>query len=209
MQDAADLPDALVDAYARLRRSLSRAERAPGAQIRVDVTARTFGISPTPVREALARLAGERLVETRRREGFFVPRLSAGDLRELYELQEWHLLGAAARLRQSGKRPAQEIAASPGAGGLFAILEASGSRLLLDSGSLVIDRLALARREEAALVEGVAGEPGDLVQAIASGGQAGLAAWIRAYHRRRRAKSHAIAAALAALERRGADIYLK
>ena len=53
--------DAFSRVYMGLRGELARAERAPGGQIRVDETAARFGISPTPVREALARLSGERL----------------------------------------------------------------------------------------------------------------------------------------------------
>ncbi|MDQ8757537.1 GntR family transcriptional regulator [Sphingosinicella sp. LHD-64] len=56
--------------YRGLRGALARAELAPAAQIRVDETARVYRVSPTPVREALARLVGERLVASSRRHGF-------------------------------------------------------------------------------------------------------------------------------------------
>lgn len=45
-----------------------------------------FGISPTPMREVLARLTGEGLLEDRPRQGFFVRRLTSGDLAQLYRL---------------------------------------------------------------------------------------------------------------------------
>jgi DNA-binding GntR family transcriptional regulator len=64
-------------------------------------------LSPTPVREALSRLAGEGELEERRGDGFFVRRLSAADLIPLYEMSEQLLLiseGAThARLRACGE----------------------------------------------------------------------------------------------------------
>ena len=43
-------------------------------------------LSPTPVREALARLAGEGVLEHRPGRGYFAPSPSASDIAELYEL---------------------------------------------------------------------------------------------------------------------------
>lgn len=43
-------------------------------------------LSPTPVREALARLAGEGVLEHRPGRGYFAPSPSASDIAELYDL---------------------------------------------------------------------------------------------------------------------------
>ena len=43
-------------------------------------------LSPTPVREALARLAGEGVLEHRPGRGYFAPSPSASDIADLYEL---------------------------------------------------------------------------------------------------------------------------
>lgn len=61
--------------------------RAPGASISVKETATMLKLSHTPVREALAGLAGEGIVAvTADRSGFAVPRLGTHDLVELLEL---------------------------------------------------------------------------------------------------------------------------
>lgn len=43
-------------------------------------------LSPTPVREALARLAGEGVIEHRPGRGYFAPSPTASDIADLYEL---------------------------------------------------------------------------------------------------------------------------
>lgn len=45
-----------------------------------------LGLSPTPVREALAHLAGEGIIEHRPGRGYFAPSPTAADIVELYEL---------------------------------------------------------------------------------------------------------------------------
>lgn len=61
--------------------------RAPGAPIVVNDLAQTLRISHTPVREALARLAGEgAVVATDDRGGFVVPRLGLRGYLELVDL---------------------------------------------------------------------------------------------------------------------------
>jgi DNA-binding GntR family transcriptional regulator len=55
------------DAYERLRAAILSGSLAPGASVRPDDMAAQLGLSRTPVREALARLRDEGLVETRPR----------------------------------------------------------------------------------------------------------------------------------------------
>ena len=74
-------------ARAHLIDELHAGLRAPGAPIVVKETAKLLKLSPTPVREALARLAGEGLVTImEERNGFAVPRLGTCDLAECLEL---------------------------------------------------------------------------------------------------------------------------
>lgn len=58
---------------------------APGERIDVNEIAAADGVSPTPVRNALYRLAGAGLLLSHSNEGFFVPHCSEQDLRDLYD----------------------------------------------------------------------------------------------------------------------------
>jgi len=73
---------------------------APGARIIATEVAAALGLSPTPVREALALLVGEGLVEERRGLGFFIRQLTASDIADLYRLSLAHLL-----IAQDDNRP--------------------------------------------------------------------------------------------------------
>jgi len=57
----------------------------PGARIDANEIAAADGVSPTPVRNALYRLAGAGLLVSQSNEGFFVPLCSEQDLRDLYD----------------------------------------------------------------------------------------------------------------------------
>jgi DNA-binding GntR family transcriptional regulator len=82
--DGASLAD---QAYFALRALIVSLELAPGDPIREpDLTAR-LGIGRTPVREALRRLALERLVEVYPRRGMFVTTVDVRDLARLCEVR--------------------------------------------------------------------------------------------------------------------------
>lgn len=57
-----------------------------GSPLVVTALAQELALSPTPVREALARLAGEGVIEHRPGRGYFAPSPGPGDIAELYEL---------------------------------------------------------------------------------------------------------------------------
>ncbi|MDH7974492.1 GntR family transcriptional regulator [Sphingomonas sp. AR_OL41] len=76
---------AMERSYAALRHLLRSGAFAPGLRLEANRLADEIGVSITPVRDALNRLVGERLVEASVGEGFRVPRLSEAQLRELYE----------------------------------------------------------------------------------------------------------------------------
>lgn len=59
----------------------------PGAQLKTARLAERLHISPIPVRETLSRLAGEGLLSERPGAGYFVPRLHAHQLAEIYRLR--------------------------------------------------------------------------------------------------------------------------
>lgn len=58
----------------------------PGQRIRANEMAERYGVSATPLREALQRLAVENLVELDPRLGATVARISEDDLRDVYEM---------------------------------------------------------------------------------------------------------------------------
>ncbi len=82
-------PHALYQEVAeRLRQRIFRRELEPGSWIDEKNLAQDYGISRTPLREALKVLAAEGLVTMKVRRGAYVTEVSERDLREVY-----HLLG--------------------------------------------------------------------------------------------------------------------
>jgi len=60
----------------------------PGTRVNIDAIARKFGVSPTPVREALRRLQGDNLLVTTSNRGYSTtPLLNLQGLRELFEFR--------------------------------------------------------------------------------------------------------------------------
>jgi DNA-binding GntR family transcriptional regulator len=82
---------------AEMRRRIISGELAPGVSLSELALAESFGVSRTPVREALKQLQTEGLVEIRPRVGTFVTIPSRREIIELFEMKEI-LEGAAARL---------------------------------------------------------------------------------------------------------------
>ncbi|MBM3449961.1 MAG: GntR family transcriptional regulator [Armatimonadetes bacterium] len=70
-----------------LREELFSGQLREGQFLRQQVLAQRFGVSEVVVREALRRLEGEGLVETRPRKGARATFLSVEELHELYELR--------------------------------------------------------------------------------------------------------------------------
>lgn len=70
-----------------LREEIQSGTLVPGEPIRQEEVAARFGVSRIPVREAFGRLESEGLVAVRPNRGAFVVALTAGELREAYELR--------------------------------------------------------------------------------------------------------------------------
>jgi DNA-binding GntR family transcriptional regulator len=68
--------------YRELRKEIASLRRKPGEPISEKEIAQVFGVSRTPVREALLRLADEELVEIFPQSGTFVARIPLGALPE-------------------------------------------------------------------------------------------------------------------------------
>lgn len=72
---------------ARLRSDVLSGLLAPQAKLKVDELQRSYGVSSSPLREALSRLAQEGLVRADERRGFRVPVLSASDLNDIVRMR--------------------------------------------------------------------------------------------------------------------------
>jgi len=106
----AEPPGSLVDAaYRTMRRRILDNAWAPGFRALEQELALTLGMSRTPVREALIRLANEGLVEVVPRHGMRVLPVSASDMDEIYQVLG-SLEATAAELVAARKPGASDIA---------------------------------------------------------------------------------------------------
>lgn len=70
-------------AYRQLRIDIIRGVRAPEERLRLEMLKSTYGIGPTPLREALQKLSAEGLVITEGNRGFAVAPLIAEEFKDL------------------------------------------------------------------------------------------------------------------------------
>jgi len=89
----------------RLRDEILSGRLAPGERIAVERIAETWGVSPTPVRESMRRLAGEGLVELLPQRGGRVPIIDIDAVANLYAVR---LLLEPEAIRQSVARCGQD-----------------------------------------------------------------------------------------------------
>lgn len=88
-QQAAQVVETLADrAHRILRDRLIMLDIAPGAALRDEQIGAEMGVGRTPVREALKRLEGERLVVAYPRQGTFAAEVNLQDLRRLSEVRQ-------------------------------------------------------------------------------------------------------------------------
>ncbi|MBW4332233.1 GntR family transcriptional regulator [Stakelama sp. CBK3Z-3] len=133
--------------YSGLKQMLRQGRRSPGARLDPAALADELAASITPVRDALYRLTGERMVDGAG-EGFQVPLLTEPDLRDLYAWNLQLLLAAP----RPGDLPAAQIGTGPSvliaerAEALFAgIARLSGNCEQLAAVTALNDRLYAVR----------------------------------------------------------------
>jgi DNA-binding transcriptional MocR family regulator len=178
------------NALASLRERLQAGAYPPGGRITAVDLADALRLSTTPVREALARLAGEGLVEDRRGQGYFVRQLSASDIGDLYRMSLACLLISQEPHRAS-RRPIETAARPPDGASSepVTVVEAlfrrwaaeSGSRALVSTYRLLQIQLGPVRRFEARVLEDLAAEAERLMTATL----AERLAQLRQFHGRR------------------------
>jgi DNA-binding GntR family transcriptional regulator len=71
-----------------LREAITSLKLPPGSPVVEATVARQLGVSTTPVREAFQRLARDGLLVLNRYRGAYVIKMSADDVREIYQLRE-------------------------------------------------------------------------------------------------------------------------
>ncbi|HVL59575.1 MAG TPA: GntR family transcriptional regulator [Burkholderiaceae bacterium] len=89
MRSSADAaPSTLASSLAaKLRGAITRGEIAPGTKLHLEDLRATFGVSLSPLREALSRLSAEGFVVTEDQRGYRVAPISEANLREVMRLR--------------------------------------------------------------------------------------------------------------------------
>lgn len=175
--------------YDALKRRLLSGAIAPGERLEPARFAEALASSVTPVRDALNRLVGERLVETRASDGFHLPLVTEAQLRDLYgwsatllqlATREWAPVGAAHRADALAADAPSAVAM------LFALIGLRSSNP--EHGAQIAscnDRLAAARIAESHALSGVEAEIRAMAVAFDHGAPDDLRKLLRGYHRRR------------------------
>lgn len=178
--------------YATIKQQLREGVFRPGDRLEPAFLSEQLNASVTPVRDALHRLTGERMVEAPRHEGFRTPVLTETILRHLYA---WHrdlvLLAIASR---RGKRRKQHLF-EPGAAShdLREQLNMFFLELARDTGNpehvlalqSLIERFEPVQRIENLLLDAVESESEDIFSSFRSGDRNALRKALISYHRRR------------------------
>lgn len=193
--------DPFTQALSSLRERIHSGALPAGAPVIVQDEAGRLRLSTTPVREALARLSGEGLVERAASGGYVALRLDAAAARDRYVMHAHFVriaLETNARSLGSVKAPAPRFEeARPGAAAhrLFLTLVcSSGNRVLWDAWEKVSGQLKVIRRVEPLLFRDLADEARTLYAAYAETAGSEFAEIVRRYHERRANAAGALAA---------------
>ena len=181
--------------YPALKEQLMSGKFAPGDHLEPAAIGKELNSSITPVRDALHRLVGEKLVEVPRNDGFRVPSPTEAELRDLYRWNR-ELLDQALRRRPPASGDAvlnagaaHSMSGSAGAwtaAELFRhIARRSGNPELEAAVENASDRLAASRVVEAHLFADLAEELAGLQALLGNSDTGPLRRAIAAYHRRR------------------------
>lgn len=175
---------------------LDRPDLPPGAPLPATALAAELGLSPTPVREALARLAGEGVLEHLPLKGYFAPRRDAQTLRDLAELHgrlvDWSL-----ELAEGPCRPLEIADPVLACEAVFAaVVDRARRPILSQAQRRAALQLRPARRLEMALSADWGGAVSRLQAAARSGDRQRLRESCDAFHRSSAALAEKVAARL-------------
>ena len=186
-------PGTFERVYAAIKQRLRAGEYRPGAQLTPAVLSDELNASVTPVRDALHRLTGERLVEAPRREGFRVPLMTEALLRHLYG---WHLdLLLLAVLKHQAREAADEIMADAARGGspaherhnaaFHALARAAANPEHAAALEALRTRLEPVQRLEQYFLDETETETDEILRALQADDRPALRKSLVRYHRRR------------------------
>ncbi|HEX8443471.1 MAG TPA: GntR family transcriptional regulator [Allosphingosinicella sp.] len=174
--------------YLALKEQVASGRFVPGDHLEPASLGEELNASITPVRDALHRLVGERIIEAPRNDGFRVPAPLEAEVRDLYG---WNCQLLELALRSGGAR----AAAAPGgaeefSGGDAADLFRRISRMAANGEHQAAienlnDRLAPLRTAEGRLFDDIEEELSGMAGTLAARDLAGLRRKVVAYHRRR------------------------
>lgn len=182
-------PGTFERVYAALRQRLRQGVYAPGDRLEPAALSEELNASVTPVRDALHRLTGERLVEAPRHEGFRVPMLTETGLRHLYA---WHrdllLLALIGRRSAAADPPgaeAPEDEQNKQNRLFFALASLTGNPEHLAALQELTNRMEPVQKVEAALLDRLEQETAEIALAMKDGDRGRLRRALLHYHRRR------------------------
>ena len=190
-------------ALTALRERLRAGHLPSGERIAAAALADELRLSPTPVREALSRLAGEGLIEDRRGQGYFIRTLSPLDVADLYRLSFAHLALALEVRREGAGAGGGEGVADSGEDPVCAVeqqllswVSNAGGRLLAASYVKLTVQLGAVRRREPLLFGDLAEEAAALLASVRRPEDGGPLPALRRYHNRRIAAAGRLASLL-------------
>ena len=186
--------------YERIKNWLLAQALVPGQLLQIGVLADELGVSTTPVREALTRLAAERLIMSVPKRGFFARTPSEDDIFGLYSVNRTILDAAVGRWPEVNPAPA----AGTGEAAPIPIQERSAEQLARQTGELFLqvalrsgvaefaeivrnmnDRLHHARVLECEIVPDVFVELARIAELIAAHDRVQLRPALETYHNQR------------------------
>lgn len=192
--------------YQRLKQEIVAGDRKPGLQLNLQRLADQFSISVTPVRDAVHRMVGERLLEYHAGGGFQIPIPTPERLHDLYSLNDQ-------LVRQSLRRPMSREAltaltdANPDVEDPVELARwvstffsfaasSSGNAEFVHSVANASDRLFFARLKEPIFLKAMVNETESLLSVAKTGSVSAIHRAIWEYHRRRLRRTTRIASAM-------------
>lgn len=188
--------------YEALKARVMAGVYTPGERIDPTRLSAELNASATPIRDALWRLTGERLVESWTQEGFRQPQLTEAQLRDLLSWRESVLLISLRSLERAGKRSDLALPEPSNDAELACtwVAELSSNAEHLEAYRAVSERLSVIRQVEGGVLSDQP-KPDLLVLAVADERWRDARRWVGDDHRRRSKAAPALIAALNRLRR--------